>query len=307
VLDLGIDFPPFFQGTEEERIKIQQQILDGTLLNTSVEAREIKEESNASMLSGRDLRPDDSGQPRIVLQEMPLLTEMGVTVGDRLSYRISSQGLFGGSSEDVTFEVVGIEKQGVGFNTGSGSHAPADAFPSNINPSNVTVMVDIEEAHIPELRHGLSDVPGTFALNTAVFTRLISSFVSTFTAFPLLVAALGLVVGGVVIANSVALSTMERQHEIAVMKAVGLQRERVLGMLLLENGILGFIGGLIGVGIGLAGLVASASMSDVPLDAIPWGTAFLLMMLCVGVAVIAAITSAWSASGEKPLTVLRYE
>jgi len=31
------------------------------------------------------------------------------------------------------------------------------------------------------------------------------------------------------------------------MKAVGLQRERVLGMLLLENALMGLIGGLIGV------------------------------------------------------------
>ena len=307
VLALDIDFPPFFQGSIEEKTEIQQEILDGILINTSIESREIMEAEDATMTLGRGLTPEDAETPVIVLQEAPMLLEMGVNPGDRLIYRISSQSLLGGRSEDVTFEVVGIESAGVSINTGSGVHAPAGAFPENINPSGVTIMVDIDEEQIPALRHALSEVPGTFALNTAIFTRLISSFVSTFTAFPLLVAALGLVVGGVVIANSVALSTMERQHEIAVMKAVGLQRERVLGMLLLENGILGFIGGLIGVGIGLVSLVAFATTSEVPLDTIPWGTAFLLMMLCVGVAIIAAITSAWSASGEKPLTVLRYE
>jgi len=116
-----------------------------------------------------------------------------------------------------------------------------------------------------------------------------------------------LIVGGVVIANSVALTTMERRREIAVMKSVGLQRERVLGMILLENGILGLIGGLIGVGMGLIALVIFAATSGIPLSAIPFGTAFLLMGLCVLVALIAALSSAWSASGEKPLNVLRYE
>jgi putative ABC transport system permease protein len=120
-----------------------------------------------------------------------------------------------------------------------------------------------------------------------------------------MVALLGLVVGGVVIANSVALTTMERRREIAVMKSVGLQRERVLGMLLLENGILGFIGGLLGVGISLLALIILLAVGGGLV--IPYGTALLLMLLCVLVALIAAGTTAWGASGEKPLNVLRYE
>ncbi|MCZ7544294.1 MAG: ABC transporter permease [Anaerolineae bacterium] len=111
---------------------------------------------------------------------------------------------------------------------------------------------------------------------------------------------------GVVIANSVALSTMERRREIAIMKSVGLQRERVLAMLLLENGVLGLIGGLIGVGIGLVALVmltAAVGLAGV----VPYGSALLLMGLCILVALVAATTTAWGASGEKPLNVLRYE
>jgi hypothetical protein len=42
--------------------------------------------------------------------------------------------------------------------------------------------------------------------------------------FPILVASLALIVGGLVIANSVALSTLERRREIGIMKTVGLQR-----------------------------------------------------------------------------------
>jgi putative ABC transport system permease protein len=168
-------------------------------------------------------------------------------------------------------------------------------------------MVDMSEEQVPALRRALAEVPGSFVVETSTLTRLISSLLGTFTAFPTMVAALGLIVGGVVIANSVALATMERRHEIAVMKSVGLQRERVLGMLLLENGILGFIGGLMGVGYGLVALSIFAAQVAVPMSTLPFGTAFLLMLLCVAVALVAALTSAWDASGEKPLTVLRYE
>lgn len=302
-----IDFPPFFNGENDEKLEIQGEVLESSFVNTSIEARQITNVSDASMLSGRDLTPDDANTPLIVFAEDPILTELGLNEGDLVTYNIVAQGLFGSTTESVTFEVAGIVAQSLNFSTGSGTYAPAAVFPENINPTSVSVLVDIDEEQVPALRRALANVPGTFAIETAIFTRLISSLLGTFTAFPTLVAALGLVVGGVVIANSVALATMERRNEIAVMKSVGLQRERVLGMILLENGILGFIGGLIGVGIGVVSLIGFATATEVPLSAIPWGTALLLMALCVGVALLAALTSAWAASGEKPLTVLRYE
>ena len=147
-----------------------------------------------------------------------------------------------------------------------------------------------------------------FVLETRLINDLVNRVIGQFTSFPILVAALALVTGGIVIANSVALSTLERRREIGVMKAIGLQRERVLGMLLLENGLMGIVGGLIGVGISFVGLVISLSQSDLGDNtAIPYVTAFTLMGLCVLISLGAALLSVWGASGEKPLNVLRYE
>jgi putative ABC transport system permease protein len=146
-------------------------------------------------------------------------------------------------------------------------------------------------------------------LETKVLNDLIQQIIKQFTSFPILVAGLSLVVGGIVIANSVALSTLERRREIAIMKAVGLQRERVLGMLLLEYGLMGLIGGLIGVGLGggiLLLMLVQAFGGELG-RSIPYLTALQLMGLCVLIALVAAIITAWHASGEKPLNVLRYE
>ncbi|MGB7341617.1 MAG: FtsX-like permease family protein [Phototrophicaceae bacterium] len=309
--EADLDFPPFFDGTDEERLELQQDILDSTLINTTIEAREITEDGDANMLIGNDLTvADATGDiPKIVFSEDPILNELGIEAGDLITYNLVSASPFGGgsTSEAVTFEVAGIASAEITFSFSNGSYASAAFFPDSVAPGTISIFADVLDEQIPTLRRELSSVNGAFALETAIFTRLITSLLGTFTAFPTLVAGLGLVVGGVVIANSVALATMERRSEIAVMKAVGLQRERVLGMILLENGILGMIGGLIGVGIGLVGVIFFAQSSGVPLDAVPWLSAFGLMMLCVGVAVLAAISSAWSASGEKPLTVLRYE
>ena len=93
------------------------------------------------------------------------------------------------------------------------------------------------------------------------------------------------------------------------MKAVGLQRERVLGMLLLEYGLMGLIGGLIGVGLGGIGILymmVNAFGGELG-SSIPYLVALQLMSLCILIALVAAIVTAWGASGEKPLNVLRYE
>lgn len=255
--------------------------------------------ADSTMASGRLPTAADSGLPYVVVVESETTKDAGIRVGDFLNYAYGDQ--------TVTVEVIGLEARGfISINFGSSTYALNGAL-GDLPASGAVVIVDIAEESISDLRLALAAVPGTFVLENSLLTNIINSLLGTFTAFPTMVALLGLIVGGVVIANSVALTTMERRREIAVMKAVGLQRERVLGMLLLENGIMGVIGGLIGVGIGLINLIVLAGMINLPLSAIAFSTALLLMGLCVVVALIAAMTTAWGASGEKPLNVLRYE
>lgn len=255
---------------------------------------------------GRGFTESDSGQPVIVFSDYNWTTEAELGVGDKLTYTFGE----GAGAQQVTLELIGIAQRPTvgGPLSGTGTFIPIDALPESIQPTSVQVFVDMPEADIPELRRAMGAIPGTFVLETSLFVKLLTSLLGTFTAFPTMVALLGLIVGGVVIANSVALTTMERRREIAVMKSVGLQRERVLGMLLLENGILGLIGGLIGVGLGLLILIMLLSVGGGAGGlVIPYGTAALLMLLCIVVALVAAATVAWGASGEKPLNVLRYE
>ncbi|TVR22812.1 MAG: FtsX-like permease family protein [Anaerolineaceae bacterium] len=227
-----------------------------------------------------------------------------IAVGDVLIFRVNAR--------ELLFEVVGIsEYDPFGFSLDTSVASISVAWEAmsetGLQPDDINFSAAIAPEDVNVVRRALSDVPGTFLFDTRNLERLINVLLDQFRAFPTLVAILGLVVGGVVIANSVALATLERRKEIAVMKAVGLQRERVLLMLLLENGLLGLVGGLLGVGTGLLTLIALSTSIALPLDVIPFGVAFLLMSLCIVVAIIAALTTAWGASGEKPLNVLRYE
>ncbi len=280
-------------------------------LNT-IGARTPDQIEDKEFFAGRSLTPEDENQPYIILQQSQTIEAAGFEPGDKLNFELTG-GLL---QRDITLtlEIIGIEAEpetsgiinfGDGFS--SSNYALMSVFPTGRQPNIVTVQVDIPGENVSELRQAVSDIPGALVLELELLVNFIQALVDQFRAFPTLVAALGLVVGGIIIANSVALATIERRSEIAIMKAIGLQRERVLAMLLLENAILGFVGGLFGVGLGLIALYALSITSEIPTDTIPIGTGALLIGLCIVVAMIAAVTTAWGASSEKPLNVLRYE
>ncbi len=274
--------------------------------------------------AGRQLTAEDVGPwdaetgvyPPLVLAGYVGTVDAGIDAGDLVTYRVTEENAFGfGTGEEtlITFEIIGLVDYTGGqidMNFGSPNYAPKAAFDgAGLTPDMLNAIVEIDEGQIRALRQEMNQIPGVFVLETKMLNDLITSVIDRFTSFPILVATLALVVGGIVIANSVALSTLERRREIAIMKAVGLQRERVLGMLLLEYGLMGLIGGLIGVGLGGIGLLymmVNAFGGELG-NSIPYLVALELMGLCILIALGAAIVTAWGASGEKPLNVLRYE
>ncbi|OGJ19888.1 hypothetical protein A3K73_01010 [Candidatus Pacearchaeota archaeon RBG_13_36_9] len=64
------------------------------------------------------------------------------------------------------------------------------------------------------------------------------------------IAAISLVVGGIGIANTMYTSVLERRQEIGTMKAIGAKNSDILTVFLVESGLLGLAGGIIGVVIG---------------------------------------------------------
>jgi ABC-type antimicrobial peptide transport system permease subunit len=265
-----------------------------------------------TMTAGRQLTSADASQHVIIIEANDATKATGLQVGDQLTFALlRADETAASDTPTVTFTLVGLSDQGGGIPSvvDSGNYAPIDTFPADQAPKSVFAVADVEKDQIRHLRREMNQIPGTYVLETKLVNEVINSILAQFTTFPILVAGLALLTGGIVIANSVALSTMERRHEIGIMKAIGLQRERVLGMLLLENALTGFIGGLIGVGIGVVMLLAiyiGVFKGELG-TGVPLGTAFLLMALCIGVSLLAAVLTVWHASGEKPLNVLRYE
>lgn len=65
------------------------------------------------------------------------------------------------------------------------------------------------------------------------------------------IVSIALLVGGLGIMNTMYMSVSERTKEIGIMKAIGATKKQILSIYLIESGILGLIGGVIGTLLGL--------------------------------------------------------
>ena len=126
------------------------------------------------------------------------------------------------------------------------------------------------------------------------------------------IAAISLVVGGIGIMNSMFTSVLERRREIGIMKAVGAKNRDVLLLFLIESGMIGLIGGLIGIGLGISvaksvELIAAQlgfSLLSVGLD---YGVMAFMLLFSFSVGMISGVIPAYQAAKLKVVDALRYE
>ncbi len=261
--------------------------------------------SSGRLLSGRDLTAEDRGKQVLVLGQggtfgsFSAISTIPVGASVELSY------LSGGNT--ALFEVVGIVESS-GFSFGQ-AFVPPDVLPvSNGIPDFFVLQVQPEQLNTVLL--SLSELPFVFTLDLSFIDGLLSRFIAQFSAIPTVVGVLSLLTAAVAMANTVSLSTLERRRQIGIMKAVGAGTRRVLGVMLLENTLVGLLGGAIGIGISAlgVGIMTQLGIGDaipIPRDAVP--TAIALVVAAVVIAVVATLLSAQVAVREKVIEVLRYE
>ncbi|MBZ0307587.1 MAG: ABC transporter permease, partial [Anaerolineae bacterium] len=154
----------------------------------------------------QDTGPDADGYWPIVISATQDTIDAGFDVGDLITFSIE-----GRRTDTITFLIVGMldKRSGAVSGISSDNYTPIAAFGER-EPSEVFGVADVEENQIRSVRRELAEIPGVFVLETRLVNELITSIIDQFTSFPILVAGLALFTGGIVIANAVALSTMER-------------------------------------------------------------------------------------------------
>lgn len=126
------------------------------------------------------------------------------------------------------------------------------------------------------------------------------------------IASVSILVGGIIIMNTMLMSVMERTREIGVMKATGAANSLILSMFLIEAALVGITGGTIGIALGAviskiieyAGrLYIGGSFTTVITQQMILGAIFF--SLFIGCA--SGIYPAYRASKLDPVEALRYE
>src|SRR5574341_1247825 len=219
----------------------------------------VVESLDINIAHGRMLKPGEKG--KLIVGEH-LWTEKhfpkDIVVGTRL--------LINGKA----YEVVGLLDKGAAFInsaillnaddleqlTNSGDEL--SAIVAQVVPGEVPS--DVADRVLRAIRRDRHQKEGFEDVNVETSEELIDSIntiLGVVQAVFIGIAAISLLVGGIGIMNTMYTSVLERTRDIGIMKAIGARNSDVLWIFLLESGLLGMAGGVVGIalGIGLSKLV----------------------------------------------------
>src|SRR6476646_709970 len=167
--------------------------------------------------------------------------------------------------------------------------------------------LDEARAALRAHRHDMPGQPDSFAAETNQnFLSMWANLSGTFFIAMVAIAAISLVVGGIVIMNIMLVSVTERTREIGIRKAMGARRQDVMLQFLIESGTMALIGGVLGVLFGIAFAKGITAIIGMPSEIKLWAVgAGLLVSASVGV--FFGVYPAKRAAKLEPIAALRFE
>ena len=213
---------------------------------------------------------------------------------------------------DARYKVTGIFETGVSYEDASAGIALQEAqrilgrprtssfvFVDVRDPAQAGAVMDAINRRFPEVRASMSS---EFAQS--------SNDIQTTMAMTGVVRLLALLVGGIVVANTMIMSIYERTREIGTLRALGWGPRRIIGQVVEESLYLCLISAALGVAFGVFFMWA---IGQIPLFgsmlSAQWNpqTFITAVGVAVGLGLLGGIFPAWRASRLQPVEALRYE
>jgi putative ABC transport system permease protein len=233
------------------------------------------------------------------------------------------------SIDGVRFEVVGVLKEVGGFGsddasiyiplttaqtrfftqrTLSGEHPVAAIYVSAISEQQVDAATE-QISQVLRERHDLTiDDPNDFqVISQQAILDIAGQITGILTVFLGAIAGISLLVGGIGIMNIMLVSVTERTREVGIRKAVGATKRDILLQFLLEAIVLSFLGGLLGISLGLAGANLVSNLSPDLTTKVTAGTLVLAAGVASAIGLVFGVYPAMRAANLHPIEALRYE
>ena len=174
-------------------------------------------------------------------------------------------------------------------------------------PGALDNLIDEVRVLMRSRRHDGVGAEDDFAILTNdTFIGLFNQITGMFAGIIVGIAAISLVVGGVVIMNIMLVSVTERTREIGIRKALGAKRQDVLLQFLIESATMALAGGICGVilGVGVAEIVTT--IIGWPSSVALWSVV-LGLTVATSVGIFFGVYPAHKASMLDPIVALRSE
>jgi putative ABC transport system permease protein len=253
---------------------------------------------------GRNLQASDAGTTNVVVNDLLRQPPVSLTLGAT----IVEQNPANGATKALVIVGFFSRPRTTDFIPGEILGDRSAIAPLGAGLGRDLFLLKADPNQIPALRQQLNQALPTAQIVTITdFSQILDRILNNLIVMLSAIASLALIAGLIIIANTVALAMVERRREIGILKSVGHTSRSVLAMVLIENGLVGFLGAAVALLLVLGVILAlSVLLFQVAIVINPTLVGGIIGLTVLVTLVIAALV-AWAATRVRPLEVLRYE